>query len=141
MGKRIEHEGVIDSINGNHIRVKISQMSACSSCQVKSMCSTSESKDKIIDIYTPLFHHFKVGETVLACGSRSMGRNAVILAFVLPLFLMVVWTIISNYVLSLSEQMTLVGIFILLAVYYLVVKLFDGRLKNKFSFWIEKIQQ
>ena len=139
MGKKIEHEGIVESIDGSHIRVKILQSSACSSCQVKSMCATAESQEKIIDIYTPSASQYQVGEQVKACGSLTMGRNAVLLAFVVPLVLIIICVVAGIYLFSLSEQMTMVCVLVLLSLYYLIIRLLRNRLSRQFSFWIEKI--
>jgi len=141
MGKTIEHEGIVESIDGSHIRVKILQSSACSSCQVKSMCATAESQEKLIDIYSSFSGSYRVGERVKACGTLSMGRNAVLLAFVIPLLVIVLCVVLSLYLFHLSEQMTLVAVLVSLSIYYLVVHAFRNRLSKQFSFWIGKIEK
>ena len=140
MEKKIEHEGIVESIDGSHIRVKILQSSACSSCQVKSMCATAESQEKLIDIYTPLSGNYTVGERVKACGTMTMGRNAVILAFVLPLLLIVIAVLSSLYIFHLSEQLTIVTVLVFLALYYLIIHFLRNHLSRQFSFWIEKTE-
>ena len=137
MGKKIEHQGIVESIDGSHIRVKILQSSACSGCHAKSLCSAAESKEKIIDIYSPVSSKYSVGDSVKVCGSETMGRNAVILSFGLPLVLMVLWVVAGTYLLDLSEQMLFVGIIVLLAVYYVIIHSFRNRLSKSFAFWIE----
>ena len=119
MGKTIEHEGIVESIDGSHIRVKILQSSACSSFSGS----------------------YRVGERVKACGTLSMGRNAVLLAFVIPLLVIVLCVVLSLYLFHLSEQMTLVAVLVSLSIYYLVVHAFRNRLSKQFSFWIEKIEK
>lgn len=141
MGKTIEHEGIVESIDGSHIRVKIVQSSACSSCHVKSMCATSESQEKEIDIYSPLSCNYSVGERVKACGTVSMGRNAVLLAFAVPLLVIILCVVLSLYLFHQSEQMTLVAVLVSLSIYYLTVHAFRHRLSKHFSFWIEKIEK
>lgn len=140
MGKKIEHEGIVESIDGSHIRVKIFQSSACSSCQVKSVCATAESQEKIIDIYSPLSNQYSVGERVKACGSLTMGRNAVLLAFTIPLLLIVATVVGGLYLFHLTEQYTIVAVLVILAVYYLLVHAIRGRLSKEFAFWIEKLE-
>ena len=51
MNNNIKHLGIVESIDGSHVRVKILQSSACSSCSAKSHCNVSETKEKIIDIH------------------------------------------------------------------------------------------
>jgi sigma-E factor negative regulatory protein RseC len=102
------------------------------------MCSSSESKEKLIDIESSLSDHYKVGEKVVVCGSLSMSRNAVLLAFAIPLILIVVWVVCGTYFLSLNEQMIMVGILIILVVYYLVLHFFNDKMSKSFSFWIKR---
>ena len=51
MADVIKHDGVVDSIEGNCIHVRIVQASACAACGAKSLCSAAESKEKIVDVY------------------------------------------------------------------------------------------
>ena len=137
MGKKIEHQGIVESINGSHIRVKILQSSACSGCHAKSLCSAAESKEKIIDIYSAVSGRYTVGDRVKVCGSETMGRNAVILSFGLPLVLMVLWVVVGTYMLHINEQLLFVGIIVLLAMYYVIIHSFRNKLSKNFAFWIE----
>jgi len=116
MKSKIDHNGVVESIEGNHIKVRILQASACSACQAKALCASSDTKEKIIDVWDDNADQYHVGENVVACGSLSMGRNAVYLAFLIPLVL------------------------IILAIYYLLLSALKDKLSKTFSFWIEKLQ-
>ena len=42
----IEHEGIIEHIDGNHIKVRILQQSACSACHAKGYCTAADSSEK-----------------------------------------------------------------------------------------------
>lgn len=138
MAKSIEHRGTIERIDGSNIQVRIVQMSACSSCHAKSLCSSAESKDKLIDVFTNDTSFYRVGEEVKVLGAMSMGRNAVLLSFGLPLLLILLWVVSAVFML-IDEQYILVGIAVLLALYYLVLHSLQNRLSKTFSFWIEKI--
>ena len=52
MENKIKHVGVVESVVGECVKVRVVQSSACASCKVAKQCNTSESKEKIIDIYT-----------------------------------------------------------------------------------------
>lgn len=138
MKGKIDHEGFIESIEGEHIRVKIIQSSACSSCQAKAICSSSESKEKTIDVHTPTPNLYKKGEKVIICASETMGRNAVIFAFLIPLFLLIVWIVSAIKWLGMSELTAIGGVFILLTIYYTVLSFNKKRISKTLSFWIEK---
>lgn len=139
MSGKIDHKGIIECIDGKHVTVRIVQSSACSSCQAKAICSSSESKEKIVDVFTSDASSYRVGETVKVCASETMGRNAVVLAFVVPLVVMVVWIVVSIGYLSVDEAVSVLVAFALLAVYYFVLSRNKERIGKKFAFWIEKL--
>ena len=115
----ITHQGIVENISGSQVFVRIIQTSACSTCSVKGHCSSADSKEKVI-------------------GATSMGMQAVLLAFLIPLFLLIFGLFIFKTVLH-SE---LYGAFAALAVlipYYYIIWLNRTRLKQKFSFTIKPI--
>ena len=90
MADIIKHKGIVERIEeGGHIVVRIVQTSACSSCSAKGLCNASESKEKLIDVYDRQVS-CQIGEEVVVCGTTSMGMQAVLLAFGLPLVLMMI---------------------------------------------------
>lgn len=133
---KITHEGVVESVENGHVRVRIIQTSACSSCQVKAMCASAEATEKVIDVWNAMGNH-KVGDEVVVCGSLTMGRNAVWLAFGLPLVIMVLWIVAALNILGLGELASILGALGILAVYYALLACFKNRLSRHFSFWIE----
>ena len=140
MKSKIDHNGVVESIEGNHIKVRILQASACTACQAKALCASSDTKEKIIDVWDDNADRYHVGENVMACGSLSMGRNAVYLAFLIPLVLMFLWMVLSLKAFHLSELTAILGVGIILAIYYLLLSALKDKLSKTFSFWIEKLQ-
>lgn len=138
MKERIEHSGLVERIAGDTVEVKILQSSACSACTARKLCNTAESKEKVIECrrYGVDYH---IGDRVMVYGSMEMGRNAVILAFIVPLVLMVTWLFTAVSVISMDE-LAAVGIMVaILVVYYILLHLFNGRISRKFEFRIEKI--
>ena len=90
MTNTIKHLGTVESIEGSHVQVRIVQTSACSSCTAKAYCRSSESKEKLIDIYDANASVFKVGEEVMIYGTTSMGMRAVVLAFGVPFLILII---------------------------------------------------
>ena len=86
MSESINHNGIIEKIDGDTAYVRIIQQSACSGCHAQSMCAASESKVKIIEV-PDNSGKFTVNENVLLCGRSSLGLQAVLLAFILPLLI------------------------------------------------------
>ena len=137
MKSRIEHSGIVESVSGENVRVRILQASACSACEAKALCHSSESKEKIIECKAN-GTSYNVGEEVMVYGSMAMGRNAVILAFVVPLIVIVVWLFCAVGVFHINELLAIGIMVALLAVYYLTLHLMNGVLSKQFEFWIEK---
>ena len=136
MKSRIEHSGIVESVSGEKVRVRILQASACSACEAKALCHSSESKEKIIECKAN-GTSYNVGEEVMVYGSMAMGHNAVILAFVVPLIVIVVWLFCAVGVFHINELLAIGIMVALLAVYYLTLHLMNGVLSKQFEFWIE----
>lgn len=136
--EKIEHRGVVASVEGDHVRVNIVQMAACSGCKARSMCASSESKEKIIDVYeTDAEHKYRVGDQVNVCGALSMGKQAVRLAFGVPLLLIVVWMPVALLVLKLNELASAGVMVLILALYFYIIYMCRERMAKTFAFWIE----
>lgn len=133
----IDHLGIVESIDETHVQVRILQSSACSACQAKSLCTSSEQKEKLIDVWDSRADRWSVGEEVKVCASLSMGRNAVVLAFIVPLVLMVAWLVTALVVLHLSELTAIGGVLLLLIIYYVGLWMVRDKLSRTFAFWIE----
>ena len=138
MDGKINHRGIIEYINGKHIKVRIVQSSACASCEAKAICSSSESKEKVVDIYVNSSENYAIGEQVNVCASETMGRNAVILAFVIPLIVMIICITLSIRYLMINELISIAISLMFLALYYWILSMSKNRISKEFSFWIEK---
>ncbi len=136
MSQIIEHSGIIEAVHGKHVRVMIVQESACSSCHAKGACSASDMKDKYVDVETDS-SGYHVGDSVMIYGQSSMGMLAVLLAFVIPfllilLSLFILKTVTANELLSGS-----IALGVLLP-YFIILSLFNPKLKRKLKFQIRK---
>jgi len=136
MGQIIEHSGVISHINGKHIRVEIIQVSACSGCHAKSACTAADQAEKFVDVEYD-GNDLKQGDAVTVTGQASMGLLAVLLAFVLPFVLILITLFVVG---SFTENETLSGTVALLILipYFIILSLFNAKLKSKLKFQIRK---
>ena len=139
MESQIKHRGIVSSIHGDRVRVTITQHSACSSCKAKHFCSSSESKDKVIDIPTPLASSFSPAEEVVVMAALSQGSTAVVLAFVIPLVLFVGALVAGLKLLLWSEPLSIGVAFLFILFYYLMLALNRRWVSSKFAFSIEKL--
>jgi sigma-E factor negative regulatory protein RseC len=136
MSKIIEHSGIIHQINGKHIRVQITQTSACSACHAKGTCTAADMKDKYIDVEAANSNH-QIGDEVTLYGQSSMGLFAVLLAFVLPFLLVLGVLFILNHFMDNEE--VLAGAIALGALipYYIILSFFNTKLQAKLKFYIK----
>ena len=137
MADIIKHQGIVEKVEGMHVTVRIVQTSACAACSAKGLCNASESKEKQIDVYE-VNPSYRVGEEVMVCGTTSMGMRAVLLAFGVPLLILV-------FVLGVSMKLTgedallSSGIALVSVVpYYICLYFCKEKLNRTFSFTIEK---
>ena len=136
MSNTIDHAGIIKQIKGSLLFIEIVQQSACADCHAKGMCSASDSKAKIIEI-TDLSNRYQVGDAVVITGKTSLGLLAVLLAFILPICVLVGSIIMGNTLQWNDGLSAVVGILTLIP-YYFVLYLFREKMKNKFIFTIKE---
>ncbi len=133
----IEHEGIVERINGNHITVRILQQSACSACHAKGACMASDSKEKLVDV-NDFSGQFRLHERVIIQGKESMGYKAVLWAFVLPLIILISMIILTTSMWHFGESQAAIASILALAPYYLILFLLRNKMANSFQFTIKK---
>ncbi|MDL2255166.1 SoxR reducing system RseC family protein [Parabacteroides sp. OttesenSCG-928-G06] len=136
MDKNIRHNGIIERQEGDVFFVRILQQSACAGCHARGMCGASESKEKIIEV-TDRTGQFHVDEEVSITGQTSLGLQAVLLAFAIPVVLVIVAVAIGLQV-GWSETGSGLGGLLLLIPYYIILYFMRDKLKRHFVFTLEK---
>ncbi|MBN2765583.1 MAG: SoxR reducing system RseC family protein [Paludibacteraceae bacterium] len=136
MSERIEHSGFITRIEGKNVQVQIIQMSACSSCHAKGACSASDMDEKFVDVEST-DDTLKIGDMVNIVGESSTGLLAVLLAFVIPFLLILTSLFVLRRFLP-NEAISGTISLSLLIPYYIILSLFNKKLKKKLQFSIEK---
>jgi sigma-E factor negative regulatory protein RseC len=132
----IEHEGIIDHIDGDVAHVKIDNVSACASCHAKGACGAADQEEKFLDV--PLHSTtYRQGDTVFVQIAQHLGFRAVALGYVYP-FLVLMAVLIGLLAAGMEELRA--GVFALLSIipYYLVLYMFRDRLSKSFTFSIKK---
>lgn len=130
----IRHEGIIESLGAEGCTVRILQASACSSCSARQLCRSSESKEKLVEVkgHYPTLH---VGDRVMLVGSVRQGLRASVLAYVVPLTIMLVVLFLVTH--HYGEKLGALAALLALALYYGVLFLLKDKLAGQFSFRIE----
>ena len=89
----IDHEGIIEQIEGDVAHVKINSESACAACHAKGVCGAADQEEKFLDV--PLHGaDYRQGEMVHVQVSRNLGFRAVALGYFYP-FLLLMAVLIS----------------------------------------------
>lgn len=136
MTNTIEHQGIIVSIDNNIAHVRIEQTSACASCHVKEMCGASEKAEKIIDAHI-VDNTLKTGDQVTIIGQKSLGIQAILLAYVLPFVVIVAALFIVN-IFTTNEVIMGTCALASLIPYFAVLRLMRNKIQAKFQFYAIK---
>ena len=133
----IKHRGRVEKVEGSHVVVRVVQTSACSACSIKGHCNASESKEKLIDVFD-VNASYQIGEEVVLLGTTSMGMHAVLLAFGVPLVILIVALGVTMHLTDGNALVSsLVGLLSIVP-YYFAIHFNKDKLKKTFSFTIEK---
>ncbi len=137
MTKRIEHSGVVVAVADGVVRVEITSQSACSSCKAREACGMGESTCKIVDVATSDAGSYDVGEEVVVSVSQSMGATAVVLAYFMPLVVLLA-TLIITIESGMSEGIAAVASLGATALYFLAMFGVRRKIDKKIQFIITK---
>ena len=136
----VKHSGVVNHIDGNHLQVKITQTTSCSSCSIKNNCTSAESKEHLIDVYDKEAAQYHVGDEVWIIGSTSMSRLAVWYGYLLPLLILMALVIGLSAWWGGSELSIALYALGCVVIYYLLLYFFGkDKLKKTFNFTISKM--
>ena len=148
----IKHDGIIIALNEDGTAlVRIVQTSACAACKAKAMCASAESAEKEMTVVLLGDGQWAVGDSVEVMVQQKMGWKAVVLAYLLPFFVMLAVMFIGNGLLAMGDGATgllgdeakreaVLGTVALcaMALYYLVLGMFKDKLQKEFSFTAKK---
>ena len=137
MDELIRHEGIVLSTDGKTAHVEIVQTIACSACKARSMCMSSESQQKEMDVVC--LEPMKVGDRVEVEVRERLAWKAVLLAYILPFIVMLGTIVLLDFATEWSEAvvgtLSLCGI----ALYYIGLSVFKHRLQKQFNFTARKL--
>ena len=132
----IEHQGIIEHIEGDVAHIRINSVSACASCHAKGACSAADQEEKYLDV--PLDGAaFKHGDSVYVQVAKKLGIRAVALGYFLP-FLVLMLVLILLTAAGIPELKAGSLALLTLVPYYLLLYLFRKRLESTFTFSIKK---
>ena len=130
-------EGIVRAVEGDEITVEVIVSSACSGCHAKSICIPSDRRQERIAVKNIRNERYEVGETVELLLETSAGNKAVVLAYVLPLIVLLV-LLFGCYALTHKELLS-VGVGVLgVVLYYLILKSAGKSVEKGITFGIRK---
>ena len=134
----VKHTGEVIRIQGDVVAVRMTVNSACSACHAKGVCGVSEQTDKIVEVETADASMYKVGDSVeVALLQRDMGSKSVILAYVVPFFVLTL-ALVGALLLGASEGVAVLSALVGVALWYGVLYLVRDKVKNRIKFIIIK---
>ena len=131
----IQHDGIVKKVDTNTITVTLLTSCACSGCHAEALCNLSGKEYKSIEIKGNF--NFSTGDRVTVLMKQSMGYRAVIIGYLIPLFLVVsgLSVMIS---LGIKELIAGLGSLAILIPYFMVLHLFRERINRSFTFSIRE---
>lgn len=137
MDELIRHTGVVRSVSGGMAHVEIVQTSACSACKARSMCVSSESRQKEMDAI--MLEPMQIGDQVEVEVRERLAWKAVLLAYILPFIVMLGVIVALDYLTCWSEAVVGTLSLCSIALYYIGLSAFKHRLQRQFTFTARKM--
>jgi sigma-E factor negative regulatory protein RseC len=117
------------------LQVEIHDETACGDCSAQKACCMSGAREKRIDIpFTS--GDYRPGDTVTVVGKTSMGLWATLIAFVLPLILILIILLAASSMGAGERQAAVISLSVLV-IYYLGIYFFRNKFKQTFIFTIQ----
>ena len=137
MEKIAIHDGIVTEVTSGTVKVQLHVVSACASCEAHGHCGFADSKDKIMDIDTPHWQQYHVGDPVTVSINANRGLQAVLLAYILPAVLLLA-TFVTLTAMHLSEVWVALITLLVVVLYAAVLYLFRHRLQRKFTMTLHR---
>jgi len=137
MSTKISHSGIIEGIEGDSVKVRIVQTSACAACKVAGYCNAAESKEKIVDVLCgSAAKNLTVGQPVTVTTSGQVAAKALLWGFGLPFVVLVTVLVLVLWLTDHEGTAALSGLAALIP-YYILLWLLRDRMREQLAFAIE----
>lgn len=134
---QIQHEGVVNAVEGTAVKVVFVRAEACAGCSASAMCfvNNKQQREVVAQMQEPL----SVGDRVVLTETRSMGWKAVLLAYILPFIVMIGIVLILSKIIN-NEAIVGTAVLCSIGIYYIILSFFRTKLETQFSFKAYKKQ-
>ena len=136
----ISHIGIVQSVDGQEVTVKMTVESACAACHAKSLCGVSDSKDKIVKAVNVSDAHFEVGEKVNVEMRQSLAMKAIVICYLLPFIVLITTFCVMSYFCQ-NELVNVLVTFAAVAAYFFFIWLFNHKIERNVTFIAVKLTE
>jgi len=137
MNGDISHTGRIKEVGPEITTVEIISQSACASCHAAGLCTAAEAVKKEISVPTDPGAGYAPGEVVSVMLRKSMGMKAVVLSYVVPLFILLILVVSLSF--TNVHELVVGGIGLAgIGLWYLVMYMLRGKFASEYVFCIER---
>lgn len=130
----IQHAGTVKQVEENSVLVSITSNSACSGCHAEGVCNISGKEEKTISVRGR--YNVQPGDNVTVEMSESMGMKAVVLSYVMPVFIIIAGLVVFSS-LSISEAASGLAAISLLLPYFIILYIFRKYINRSFTFTLK----
>lgn len=137
MAQIARHDGIVIAVEEGIVKVQMHVVSACASCKAHDKCAFVDKAEKTVEVETPDWKDYCVGQNVVVSVNESMGLLAVLLAYFIPAVLLVATVMVFSRM-QFSEGIVALLTLAIVTVYYLFLYLGRNSLQKNFSFRLEE---
>lgn len=131
-------EGIVRAIDGDRYKVEITVSTACSECHAKSICMPSDHKQEYIVARSLYGNSFELGEKVQLVLKGTAGSKAVMLAYAIPLIILMV-ALFGTFAITHNELSGVVVSLVFVVAYFFFLKRYNKKIEQEFVFYVKKI--
>lgn len=132
----IIHSGIVKKITQNYLEVSVTAGNACDGCHARSVCQPSGSHEKIIRVegqYTMI----SAGDRVVVSMRAIQGFGAVVMAYLIPAFIMVTTLFVVRASGS-SDGISALFALVATGCWFVILWLFRNRIQRRVMFSVRK---
>ncbi|MEQ9301807.1 MAG: SoxR reducing system RseC family protein [Cyclobacteriaceae bacterium] len=132
----IIHSGFVSEVANGRVKVSLFRPEACGGCQMKDYCGGDNDERQEFEVAA---NGYQVGDEVQLLMSTSTGLRAVLVAYLVP-FAVLLLSLIAGLEMGLTEAEAALVSLSTTGLYYILLKMMSGSIKNHFSINIQKLQ-
>lgn len=132
----IRQSATVIRVDASEIEVEVCRPDACAACKAKNVCSEGGGQGKRMTLLND-GQGYRAGEQITLVMRRSSGLKAVVIAYLVPVFLIVAALLVFQ-TLHIKETLSALLTLGILGLYFLVIRLLGGRIKRELTIEIEK---